>query len=307
MASFESSVLKFWLKRQNFFGSGEYAPAKQRRHMEKATRSLDPHPNVRLKLVRLGSVRAEWLLPPKAPGDRALLYIHGGGWFMGSARSYRSLVSHLAYTSGIRALSINYRLAPEHPFPAGLEDCISAYTWLLEQGYSASKIVVVGDSSGANLTLAMLLALKDRGIPQPAGAVAISPATDLALTGKTIRTHANRDPILSSIRSRQLIADYITDRDPHDPLISPLYGDLHGLPPMLIHVGDRELLLDDAIRFGKRAREAGVNAEVVVWPQMFHIFHMFVDLLPEARQAVGQIARFIQSRMAPGQEKPIVK
>lgn len=218
---------------------------------------------------------------------------------MGSARSFRSLASYLAHASGVRALSINYRLAPEHPFPQGLEDCIASYEWLLEQGYSASKIVVVGDSSGANLALAMLLALKDKHLPLPAGAVAISPATDLALTGETIRTHARRDPILSTIRSPQLIIDYITDHDPRDPLISPLYGDLRGLPPLLIHVGDRESLLDDAVRFGRRAKEAGVDVELVVWPQMFHIFHLFVEVLPEARQAVAQVARFINTRFDP--------
>lgn len=297
MASFESSVLKFWLKRQNIFGSGKYTPATLRKRMSQATARLAPHPSVKLKLMHIGKLRGEWLIPPKAPDDCVMLYFHGGGWLMGSARSYRSLVSHLAFNSGIRALSINFRLAPEHPYPEGLEDCIAAYQWLLDNGFPPHKIVLVGDSSGANLALAVMLAAKASGTPLPAGCVALSPITDLTLSGDTVRTHYHRDPILSTIRSRRLIADYVTDHDPRDPLISPLYGDLHGLPPLLIHVGDRELLLDDARQFGKKAQEAGVKVELVVWPQMFHNFQMFVELMPEARQAVGQVARFIRARV----------
>jgi monoterpene epsilon-lactone hydrolase len=295
MASIESSVLKYWLRRQNYFGNGEYNPTRLRKHLEDATQALETHPQVKVKPVRAGKIRAEWLIPPQAPADSALLYIHGGGWFMGSARAYRSLVSYLAYSSGVRALSINYRLAPEHPFPAGLQDCLAVYDWLLEQGYAAGRLAVVGDSSGANLALATLLALKHAGRPLPACCVAISPATDLALTGNSIRAYANRDPILSSIRSRRLIDEYLAGHDPLDPLVSPLYGDLQGLPPLLIHVSDREQLLDDAIRLDEYARSAGVDVQLVVWSQMFHVFQMFVDVLPEARRAVRQIGEFIKS------------
>jgi monoterpene epsilon-lactone hydrolase len=297
MASIQSSVLGYWLRRRNYFGNGEFNPARLRMRLEEDTKALEIHPLVKVKPVRAGSVRSEWLIPPQAPADYALLYFHGGGWFMGSTRSCRSLVSHLAYSTQLRALSINYRLAPEHPFPAGLQDCISAYEWLQQQGFSARRIIVAGDSAGGNLALAMLLALKQAGNPLPACCVALSPITDLTLTGKSINANLNKDPILSSIKSKHLFDDYITVHDPHEPLISPLYGDLHGLPPLLIHVGGHEPLLDDAVRFAERARAAGVDVELAVWPQMFHTFQMFVDVLPEARKAVDHITNFICSRL----------
>jgi acetyl esterase/lipase len=218
---------------------------------------------------------------------------------MGSSKTHRGLVSHIAYESGVRALSINYRLAPEHPFPEGLEDCISAYRWLLSRGYFAKKIIVAGDSAGGNLALALLIALRDLGEPLPAGAVAISPATDLAFTGKSVITNRHIDPIFSNMGPNTIIQDYIKENDPHNPLISPLYADLTGLPPILIHVGDHEILLDDAVRLSEQANHYGVDATTIVWPGMFHVFQIFTPYLPEARLSVKQIAAFIKSRMEP--------
>ncbi len=244
-----------------------------------------------------GSVPAEWVIPRGAPPGTALLYIHGGAWFMGSPRSHRGLVSYITSEAGVRALSIDYRLAPEYPFPAGLEDCVTAYTWLLDRGFTAEKLVVAGDSAGGNLALALLVALRDAGGPLPAAAVALSPATDLAGTGESYTTRAHLDPILANLGPSTVIPDYIADHDPREPLISPLYADLHSLPPLLIHVGDHEVLLDDSVRFGERARLAGVEAQVVVWPEMFHVFQIFVPFLPEARRAVREIGLFIRSRV----------
>lgn len=297
MASIQANVLKFWLKHQHIFGRGEYDPQYLRMQMDHAAGRMILHRDVQIVPVQAGTVSAEWLIPAGASEDRALLYIHGGAWFMGSPASHRGLVSYIAYESDVRALSINYRLAPENPFPAGLDDCIAAYEWLLNSGIPPQKIIVAGDSAGGNLTLALLVALRDADKPLPVGAVALSPATDLAFTGESLKTRAHLDPILSNLGSNSIIPDYIALYDPHHPYISPLYADLNGLPPILIHVGDYETLLDDAVRFGECARAAGVNAQVVIWPEMFHVFQIFVPLLPEARRSVTQIAAFIKSRL----------
>ncbi len=297
MASFQASVLKLILKRQRFFGRGEYDPLRLRSQMDRAAGRMTRQSKVRIIPELAGPVPAEWLIPLDATDDRVLLYLHGGAWFMGSSATHRGLVSYIAYHSGVRALSINYRLAPEYPFPAGLNDCISSYDWLLHCGISPQKIVVAGDSAGGNLTLALLVALRDTSKPLPGGAVALSPATDLTGTGESYITRRHLDPILSNLGSSTMLTDYITFHDPRDPLISPLYADLHGLPPLLIHVGDYEVLLDDSVRFGKCARAVGVNARVVVWPEMFHVFQIFIPFLPEARMSVVQVAEFIKSRI----------
>jgi monoterpene epsilon-lactone hydrolase len=297
MASIQSTMLKFWLRRLNLFGNKKNDPQSLRMRIEQMASKAKPHRKVQVVGVDADSVPAEWLIPPGAPQDRVLLYIHGGAWFMGSTNTHRAFVSTLAYLSGNRALSINYRLAPEDPFPAGLDDCIAAYEWLLHSRISPHKIVVAGDSAGGNLTLALLVALRDAGKPLPAGAVALSPATDLAFTGESHKTHLHLDPFFSKAGANTIVEDYITDHDPRHPLISPLYADLSGLPPMLIHVGGHETLLDDAVRFGNCAVAAGVEAKTVVWPHMFHVFHMFTPVLPEARRANDQVTTFILSRM----------
>jgi monoterpene epsilon-lactone hydrolase len=297
VASIQSTILSFWLKRQRFFGEDKIDPQRLRARIEQSTGRWKPHRNVQIVAVGASSVPAEWLIPQGAPQDRALLYIHGGAWFMGSTRTHRAFVSKLAYASRIRALSINYRLAPEHPFPAGLDDCVAAYEWLLQSGISAGRTVMAGDSAGGNLTLALLIALRDAGNSLPAGAVALSPATDLAFSGESHKTRAHLDPFFSNIGSNTILEDYYTNHDPRHPLISPLYADLRGLPPLLIHVGDHETLLDDAVRFGDRAVASGVEAKTVVWAGMFHVFQMFAPILPEARRANAQIAAFIRSRL----------
>lgn len=296
MASIQSHIFKFWIRRMKLFGGDTADPLVLRARMEKSAGLARTHRQVRVAPVSAGSVPSEWLIPKDSLPDRALLYLHGGAWFMGSARTHRAFVSRLSYASGSRALSINYRLAPEHPFPAGLDDCVTAYEWLLRSGIPADKIVVAGDSAGGNLTLALLVALRDAGKPLPAGAVGISPATDFAHTGESYRTRLHLDPYFSDAGHSAIISDYIGDHDPRHPFLSPLYADLRGLPPLLIHVGDHEILLDDAVRFGERAAEAGVDVKTVVWPGMFHVFQMFAPILPEARQANAQIAAFIRAR-----------
>jgi len=297
MASIQSTLLKFWIRRLSIFGNGKIDPQRLRTRNENAGSFARAHRDVQVVEVTANGVHAEWLIPTGAPKDRVLLYIHGGAWFLGSTRIYRGFVSNFAFASGVRALTIDYRLAPENPFPAGLDDCLSAYEWLLQSGIAADKIVVGGDSAGGNLALALLVALRDTGRPLPAAAVTLSPATDLAMTGKSSKTRLHLDPYFSNMVPNTIIPDYITDHDPCNPLISPLYADLHGLPPLLMHVGDHEMLLDDTLRFASQARAAGVEVEMAVWPQMFHVFQMFAPFLPEARAANKQIAEFIKERL----------
>lgn len=297
MASIQSLLLKSWLRRQKLFSGGSQDPIELRLRIEHVGNIVRPHKSVHIVPVNADSVPSEWLFPEGAPQDRILLYLHGGAWFMGSTNTHRAFVSYLSHASRVRVLSINYRLAPENPFPAGLDDCIIAYEWLMQAGITADKIVVAGDSAGGNLALALLVALRDASKPLPSGAVALSPATDLAFTGESIRNRLHLDPIFSHGGPTSIIKDYITDHDPCEPLISPLYADLHGLPPIMIHVGDHEILLDDAVRFAIRAKAAGVDAQTVIWPEMFHVFPIFTPLLPEARRAVDQIASFIRSRL----------
>ncbi|NJD60294.1 MAG: alpha/beta hydrolase [Anaerolineales bacterium] len=300
MASIQSRILTFWFRQNKYLANKKYTPPQMRERMEQSQRFFKLHKDVQNEAVQAGSVPAEWSIPNGAPGDAAILYIHGGAWYMGSPRTHRGMVSHLCYASGVNALSIDYRLAPENPFPAGLEDCLTAFEWLQAQGIPARRIVLAGDSAGGNLSLALLVELKAAGKPLPAGAVALSPATDLASQRESYTTRHKVDPVLANLGSTSIVSDYIRDHDPHEPTISPIYADLQGLPPILIHVGENEVLLDDAVGFVARARAAGVEAQVKVWPEMFHVFQIFVPWLPEARQAISEIGEFIRARIRTG-------
>jgi acetyl esterase/lipase len=249
----------------------------------------------------VAGVPCEWLLAKGSDADRRLLYIHGGGWTSGGLDSHRPLSARISVATGCAVLAVDYRLAPEHPFPAGLDDCLATYRWLREHGpngqATARSVFVAGDSAGGNLTLALLLALKQRGLPLPNAAVPISPATDFLATGDSYRTRAARDPILKGGPEaiRLLSAIYLQGKaQPEDPLVSPLYGDYKGLPPLLLHVGDAEVLLDDSTRVAETARRAGVDVTLEVWPEMPHVWHAFAPYLPEASQAIEQIGAFVR-------------
>lgn len=247
--------------------------------------------------VQIEHIPAEWVTPPRVTEDGVLLYLHGGGYSAGSAASHRGLVAQLAKAAGIRALVPEYRLAPEHPFPAALEDAVTVYKYLLRQGVPPHRIILAGDSAGGGLAVATLVALRDQGIPLPAGAVLLSPWTDLAGTGESLRTRAKQDPWLVPEGVRPVAALYHGDTPPTHPLVSPLYADLHGLPPMLIHVGDSEILLSDATRLAEKARQAGVPVSLHVWPGMFHVFHIFYPFVPEAHKAIREIGEWIRVRL----------
>jgi epsilon-lactone hydrolase len=246
--------------------------------------------------VVAGGVNAEWIAAPGAPADRVILYLHGGGYVIGSINTHRAMISRIARASNARALAIDYRLAPEHPFPAAVEDAIAAYKWLLAQGYKPGRIVIAGDSAGGGLTIAALLAIRDAGLPMPACAVPISPWTDLEGTGESVRTRAARDVMVTQENLAHSAKQYYGTHDPKDPLVSPVHANFRGLPPMLIHVGDAEILLDDATRVAKSAKLAGVDVELEVWDDMPHVWHVFAKILPEGQQAIDKIGKFVIAR-----------
>lgn len=297
MASLQAGLLDRYIRRLHLFGEDGADIPTLRRRIERAAPPVLPWTGVRVTPIGAGGVPGEWVVPKTADAGSVLLYLHGGGWIMGSPRTHRALVASLAGAARVRALSLDYRLAPENPFPAAIDDCVGAYSWLLAGGTEPRRIVVAGDSAGGNLALALLLRLRDAGAPLPAGAVLLSPATDLGLAGASHRTRRALDPYFAKADLSAVIASYAGTRDLGEPYLSPLFADLRGLPPMLIHVGDHEVLLDDAVRLGEQARIAGVDARTVVWPGMMHVFQNLAPLLPEARRANREIGTFVRSRV----------
>jgi len=248
--------------------------------------------------VSAGGVDGEWISPADAPEDKAILYFHGGGFRIGSIASHRDLMAQIAVASGCRVLAINYRLAPEHRFPAALDDALAAYDWMIGRGLQPADIAFAGDSAGGNLVLATMLALREAGRPLPAAAALMSPWTDLAATGVSYVTRAEADPIHQRQMILALAKNYLGgEGDPRDPLVSPLYADLEGLPPLMIQVGDRETVLDDSVMLVDKARAAGVDVELQVWDGMIHVFQMFGAELPEAHRAIADIAGFLDRHL----------
>jgi epsilon-lactone hydrolase len=255
--------------------------------------------DVKCEAVSAGGVPAEWIVPPEAADDRVILYLHGGGYVMGSINTHRAMIARIARASHAKALALDYRMAPEYPFPAAVDDACAAYRWLIAEEYKPGRIVIAGDSAGGGLTLATLLALRDSGAPLPAAAVPISPWTDLEGTGASVETRAAADPMVDKEGLVRMGKMYIGDRDPKNPLASPLYADYKGLPPMLIQVGDAEILLDDATRVAERARADGVRVELEAWPEMFHVWHVFAKILPEGQQAIDRIGEYVLRHASP--------
>ncbi len=270
--------------------------AEHRLQYERAERAFPTPPEIKVERVSAPVAPAEWLRPPGAAPGRVVLYLHGGGYVIGSPRSHRHLAAAIAAASEATGLLLDYRLAPEHPFPAAVEDATAAYRWLLEQGVAPDRIVIGGDSAGGGLTVATLVALRDAGVPRPAGGVCISPWTDLTMSGASYRTHAQRDPIVSRPGIDDMARAYLGAASPRNPLASPLFADLRDLPPLLIHVGSDEVLLDDAVELADRAKAAGVDATLEVWDRMIHVWHWFLPMLDEAQAAIDAIGRFVRTR-----------
>jgi monoterpene epsilon-lactone hydrolase len=228
--------------------------------------------------------------------DRCVLYFHGGGYSIGTAALYRDFLWRIAAAARAQVLYFDYRLAPEQPFPAALDDAVTVYRWLVGR-FERRYVAFAGDSAGGGLVFATLLRLRDEGVELPGVAAALSPWTDLALTGASMRANAEADPMLDPDNLPDLVRNYCAGADPRHPYISPIYGDPAGLPPTLIHVGSDEILRDDAVGMAEKMRAAGCAAEVEIWEKMPHVWHLYARLIPEGRRAIARIGEFLQARM----------
>jgi epsilon-lactone hydrolase len=251
----------------------------------------------RITPSKIGGVPGEWV-EGNGAGKTALLYFHGGGYFACSAETHRAITVTYALR-GFRVLAPDYRLGPEHQFPAAVEDAVAAYRGLMSEGYTPERIVVSGDSAGGGLTVALMLALRKADLPLPAGAALFSPWTDLAATGESIRTNAKRCAMFHGADIAPSALYYLGKTDPRNPLASPLYADLNGLPPLLIHVGADEVLRDDSTRLADRARAAGVRVNLKIWPVVPHAWQLASDKIPEARESLRESAAFLCTLAAP--------
>jgi monoterpene epsilon-lactone hydrolase len=276
------------------FEDGAFDVAAARTTMEAMTASSPLPDGTRIEPVDAAGVPAEWLDVPGVDPSRVLLYLHGGGYVIGSIASHRALAARIAAAAGVRALIIDYRLAPEHPFPAAVEDATAAYEFLLGQGIVPSRIAIGGDSAGGGLTFASLVALRDAGRPLPGAAIALSPWTDLAGTGESMTTRAHADPM---VQREPLLANgalYLGEADARTPTASPLYADLAGLPPICIQVGTAETLLDDSTRIAERIRAAGGRVELEAFEDLIHVFQAFAPHVPESVEAIEKLGAFVK-------------
>lgn len=301
MPSLQAQLLKTYLRLQRAFAP---PPAnldinRERRELEALSRLFKPLAPIQTSPVDAGGVPAEWVFPPSSLTERVILYLHGGSFNAGSINTHRAIAANLALAARAQSLVIDYRLAPEHPFPAALEDAAAAYAWLLEQPHPPSQIALVGDSAGGGLVLSLLLHLRDEGLPLPAAGVCLSPWTDLSGAGESWRANLRSDIVLNPQNLLQCAAVYLAGADPCQPLASPLYADLHGLPPLLIQVASDEILLSDSTELARRAQAAGVEATLRIYPGMQHVWQFAASLIPESRQAIDEIGAFIQRHLPP--------
>ena len=275
----------------------EYNVAENRRSLDGNTFLFRKPLSVKVKPIVIDGIRGEWLSPRKSLENRAILYLHGGSFVAGSFKSHRSLAAHFGRVSEAPVLIIEYRLAPENPFPAALEDAISAYNWLIDtKQINPKKIIIAGDSAGGTLTLSTLLKLREDGLPLPAAGICLSPCTDLAITGDSIKTKVDEEIMLTEFEMVEAIKLYLKDEDRKHPIASPLYADLTGLPSLMFQTGTAELLLDDTVRFAEKAKKQGVEVTVDLWKDMFHVFQIFGNLMPESKKALKKIGDYAKER-----------
>jgi epsilon-lactone hydrolase len=270
------------------------------RHRQQLYERWVPRPprESRATVGRLGGVSTTFITMPVSQPDRHVLYLHGGGYVIGSPVLYRHMTWRFAAAARARIAAIDYRLAPENPFPAAIDDALAAWQGLLAAGADPRQAVVMGDSAGGGLALALALRLRDTGGLLPAAVVALSPWTDLALTGDSLQRNADSDPMVSSAEIPAIAALYLAGADPYHPYASPLYGDHAGLPPTLIQVGSDEVLRDDSVRIAERLRAAGCVVELDIWKRMPHVWHAFAAMMPEARKAIARIGLFVERMTA---------
>jgi len=304
MQSVRSKIIIWLLRHRHLFKmqlnpevvDDNFSVTEFRDEVDKATAKMKMSKGVQTEMTQIEHMEAEWIIPAQAVEGKVLLYIHGGGFISGSVQTHRMHVAKFALGSRLKSLVFNYRLAPEHPFPAAPEDCVMAYQWLLQQGYAPEDIVVGGESAGGTLTLSLLLALKEEGIDMPTAAFAISPVTDLRCEADSFRTNAKKD--IAPQGSWDVWTDYyIGDHDPTLPLISPLMGNFEGVPPLYICVGTHEIHFDDCVNVAHISKEHGVVVTLRTWPKMVHAFPILSPWFPEAKQALAEICEFVRQQI----------
>jgi len=300
MTSWQSRSLKAYYRLDRLLHppKAELDVDRERAWLEATLARYGPKVELKRSTVQAGGVPAEWVVPPGAHADRVVLYLHGGAYCLGSLDAYRTFAASVANAVQARALLVDYRLAPEHRFPAALQDAQTAYAWLLDQGIAPEQVALAGDSAGGGLVLALMVSLRDAGEPLPAAGVCLSPWTDLAMSGRSWTTNVRRELVISPAILRQMDQAYLGNADPRTPLASPLYADLAGLPPLLVQVGGDEGLLSDGEEVALRARAAGVDVELEVWPGMWHVWQLTSRFVPEGRQAIERIGAFLQPRLS---------
>ncbi|MCB1694296.1 MAG: alpha/beta hydrolase [Pseudomonadales bacterium] len=296
--SIRAAILRFVIRRtmkKQFANIGDVVAFRERMAAS-GNMMPDPPDNVSVVPVTAAGVPCEWITTDATDQNKVLVYLHGGGYVFGGPDSHRDVGWRLAEGARMRVLMVDYRLAPENPFPAAVEDATDCYRWLLDEGFKPSNIAIGGDSAGGGLTVATLVNLRNLGMPMPSAAILLSPWTDLSVSGDSVLQNADADPMLSRAALETMASHYLGDRDRRAPLASPLFADLRGLPPMLVQVGSTEVLLSDAERLTARVREAGGEAELEVWPNMPHVFQVFASRLPEGKQAIGKLSDFLVNR-----------
>jgi acetyl esterase/lipase len=269
-----------------------------RQGFERLSQKFPASESVQIEPVNADGVPAEWVAAAGTRVERTLLYLHGGGYVIGSPATHRALAERLSKAAAARVLLIDYRLAPEHPFPAAVSDATTAYQWLLASGENPGHIAVAGDSAGGGLTIATLVSLRDAGDALPAAGVCLSPWVDMEGIGDSMTARASLDPMVQRDGLLGMAGLYLQGADPRSPLAAPLYAELQGLPPLLIQVGTSETLYDDATRLATRAEAAGVEVTLEPWDDMIHVWHLFAEMLPEGQQAIDRIGEFLRQHVA---------
>jgi epsilon-lactone hydrolase len=296
-----SSALRHLVKRRN---EGDVNVAYVRSWVNRLMALPWPHRSVTFQDFGYEGLRGEWVCSGGAARERVVLYFHGGGYFFCSPRTHRPVTVGLAKKLGAATLALQYRLAPENPFPAALDDAVAAYRWLLAQGILPRNVAFAGDSAGGGLALAALVSLRDQGVPLPSACVCFSPWTDLAATGASLDQNDAHCAMFSAAGIRRARLLYVGSADPYHPHVSPLYADLSGLPPLLVHVSDSEVLLDDSTRLVERARAAGVKTQLKVWSRLPHVWQLFCRLIPEGGTSLEEAAEFLSMHLGGGAELP---
>jgi epsilon-lactone hydrolase len=271
--------------------------AERRERLDAIGSTSPPAGDIRLEPIDANGIAAEWSLAPGSDPSKVLLFFHGGGYCSGSIVSHRGMVTEAGRAARARTLAVGYRLAPEHPFPAAIEDARSAYRFLLDQGIAPSRIVIGGDSAGGGLTLALMTRVRDAREPLPACAWLVSPWVDLQMIGASLAEKAVADPLISKSYLEELASAYLAGADPANPLVSPLNADLAGLPPLLVQVGSAETLLDDAVRIARRAGAVDVRVNLEIWPHMIHAWHLWAAQLEAGRRAIASAGAFIRAHL----------